>query len=366
MTESGRIGAFIVGEADGPHPQPGRPGLLRYFFPVTLVPVEPIEDLRTELSVVITRMWRIGLSGGSDRVDTPEGEADLARRLWHWIIPQIPGLLEQLRAEDGVELQPTVPDLEHLIKLVTKKLPYSPAVPIPLATQTGRPRQVFISCGQATPEEIALGKEIAALVSSVPGLRGYFAQNQDSPAAVTDQILKALNESVALVCVMHRRGEVSGRDGKKSHRASVWIEQEIALAAFIEQVLKRPLTVRLYCEQGIAVEGLRRQIMVHEVPFNTPQDVLDNLRGWLPKLNDIPAAGRGALPVEEENRLIEEGIRAYHQLGSPKPFLDRYPSVPPQLKRRMHDLILRAGRAVHGQDSPDTPEEKLRALYPDE
>jgi len=164
------------------------------------------------------------LSGGSGRVDTPEGEAILTKRLWSWVVERIPGILAQLQTDDGVELRLTERDLDRLTKLVPEKLTYAPETPIPLAARTVLPRQVFISCGQVRPEEIALGKEIEKLVSSLPGFRGYFAQNQDSPAGVTEHILKALHESSALICVMHRRGEVTGRDDKKSHRASVWIE----------------------------------------------------------------------------------------------------------------------------------------------
>src|SRR5437867_3068666 len=93
------------------------------------------------------------------------------------------------------------------------------------------PFHIFISCGQVTTAEKALGKEITTLVSSLPGYRGYLAQNQNSPSGVTEHILKALNDSVALIGVMHRRGEVTDQNGKRTQRGSVWIEQEIAIAA---------------------------------------------------------------------------------------------------------------------------------------
>src|SRR6185436_8355806 len=95
--------------------------------------------------------------------------------------------------------------------------------------------RIFISCGQVSAEEVTLGKEIERLVNSLPGFQGYFAQSQNSASGVTEHILKALHESSALICVMHRRGEVSGNDGKAFHRGSVWIEQEIAIVAFMEQ-----------------------------------------------------------------------------------------------------------------------------------
>ena len=305
MSESSRIDAFIVGEPAGPHPQDRHPGLLRYYLPVTLIPVDPVEDLKAELSVAVTRMWRIGLSGGSGRVDTPEGNADLAKRLWYWVVEQIPRIVGQLQAGEGVELRPTEADLLRLTKIVPDKFVYTPETPIPLAARGILPRQVFISCGQATKEEIAIGKEIETLVSSLPGFRGYFAQNQDSPTGVTEHILRALHASFALVCVMHRRGEVSGLEGDKWQRASVWIEQEIAIAAFMEQVLNRPIPVRLYCEAGVAVEGIRRQIMLHPVPFDSSGTILEDLKAWLARLSQAPPGEASSISVEEETRLIE-------------------------------------------------------------
>jgi hypothetical protein len=287
MSESGGIDAFIVGEAAGPHQQSQHPGLLRYYLPVTLIPVGPLEDLKTELSVVVTRLWRIGLSGGPGRVDTPEGKAALAKRLWYWVVEQIPSIVDQLRAGEGVELRPTEADLDRLTKVVPDKFVYAPETPIPLAARRVLPRQVFISCGQVTAAEIALGKAIEKAVSELPGFRGYFAQNQNSLAGVTDHILKALHGSAVLVGVMHGRGEVTGPAGSKSQRGSVWIEQEIAIAAFMEQVLDRRILVRLYCEKGIAVEGLRGQILVHAVPFENPEDILTDLRDWLRTLRGL-------------------------------------------------------------------------------
>jgi len=300
------------------------------------------------------------------RPETTEGAEKAIKRLWFWVKENVPQLLEPLVAGDEADLRLTDTEFDRLTKIVPAKTGYDPDEWIDLPPRSLRSHQVFISCGQATTEEIALGREIERLVSSLPGFRGYFAQNQDSPAGVTEHILRALHESVALICVMHHRGEVTGRDGRKSHRASLWIEQEIAIAAFIEQILNRRIPVRLYCENGIPVEGIRRQIMVHALSFEKAQDILDDLREWLPKLKDMSTSGQVSFPMEEEHRLIEEGIREYPRLGSAKVFLERYPRIPSSVKRRMHNLILRGGRAAHGLTSVDTPEEKLKELYPDE
>ena len=89
---------------------------------------------------------------------------------------------------------------------------------------------VFISCGQYHDSEKALGKEIAQLANEM-GLEGYFAENQNSVAALASNIFAKLNEAAAFVVVIHPRGTVQGLGGESHIRASVWIEQEIAIAS---------------------------------------------------------------------------------------------------------------------------------------
>ena len=55
---------------------------------------------------------------------------------------------------------------------------------------------------------------------------------------------------IGFIAIMHHRGTVTGHD-RTITRASVWIEQEIAIAAFMGQVLKRPLRSASYCQKGI-------------------------------------------------------------------------------------------------------------------
>lgn len=61
-------------------------------------------------------------------------------------------------------------------------------------------------------------------------------------------MLGALKRCVGFIGIMHHRGTVETPSGKVT-RASVWIEQEIAIALFIEHVMGRkiatnPLNVR--------------------------------------------------------------------------------------------------------------------------
>ena len=98
-------------------------------------------------------------------------------------------------------------------------------------------KTVFISCGQYTDEEKELGKRVCDLVTKSTIFEGYFAQNQTTLKTLSENVLRRLYESVGLIVIMHHRGKIEGRD---VIRASVWVEQEIAMATLMEQVLGRP------------------------------------------------------------------------------------------------------------------------------
>jgi hypothetical protein len=147
-----------------------------------------------------------------------------------------------------------------------------------IASTRGR-RIVFISCGQHTEEEKKLGKQACDLVKECTPFDGYFAQNQTSLKSLAENVLSRLYESVGFIAIMHYRGKIETRG---TIRASVWVEQEVAMATMMEQVLKRPLHVVLFTEQGIAIEGVRQQIQFNPIEFTKNDEVIGHLREILP------------------------------------------------------------------------------------
>lgn len=143
---------------------------------------------------------------------------------------------------------------------------------------------VFISCGQVTEEERALGRAIVQLVEELTPFKAYLAQNQSSLAGLTENILKALNHSVGLIIVMHPRGRVAGLHGEQHTRASVWIEQEIAIAAFLTQVLHRKLKVAAFVHKDVQREGMRDELQLNPVVFENNDEIfirlLEILNRW--------------------------------------------------------------------------------------
>lgn len=136
---------------------------------------------------------------------------------------------------------------------------------------------IFISCGQFTQQEKTLGKRIESLVNDSGVFRGYFAENQSSLEGVTNNIFAQLDKCFGLVCVMHNRGTVRNHESRSLIRASVWIEQEIGIAAFLTAVFKRDIKTRVYMERGINREGVRDKVIVNPMEFESNEEVLMDL-----------------------------------------------------------------------------------------
>jgi hypothetical protein len=139
---------------------------------------------------------------------------------------------------------------------------------------------VFISCGQQTDGEKELGTSIQALVRELTPFEPYFAEFQTSLEGLSKNIFRALNQSAGFIAVMHKRGQVNPPGD--IFRASVWVEQEIAIAAFLYSALGKHINVSTYVQPGIALEGVRQQLLLNPKVFNNNNDVLEHLRLVLP------------------------------------------------------------------------------------
>ncbi len=156
----------------------------------------------------------------------------------------------------------------------------------PLVGPSGKPL-VFISCGQYTDQERDLGKDLAAIVGELTPCEGYFAENQNSLLGLSQHIFGALDRAVGFIAVVHHRGTVATPSGRHV-RGSVWVEQEIAIAAFLAQAQGRRLATLVYIQKGIAREGVRQQLRLKPVEFETESEILADLREQITKRNFEP------------------------------------------------------------------------------
>src|SRR5260370_6655098 len=127
---------------------------------------------------------------------------------------------------------------------------------------------ILISCGQFGEDERELGKEVCKLIRARTPYEPYFADNQSTLEGLTQNIFGSLNSCAGFIAIMHFRGTVSTPNGERT-RASVWIEQEIAIAAFIQHIQKRPLRVAAYVQKGISLEGVREKLLLNPIQFES-------------------------------------------------------------------------------------------------
>jgi hypothetical protein len=111
---------------------------------------------------------------------------------------------------------------------------------------------VFVSCGQFTDAEKKLGEEIARMVKEVTGHDAFFAQQVHDLNGLRDNILQAIRKCGGFIAVMHPRGKVNRPNEPAVTRASVWIEQEIAIAAYIRYA-EKTLPVIAFIHDSVAL-----------------------------------------------------------------------------------------------------------------
>lgn len=168
---------------------------------------------------------------------------------------------------------------------------------------------IFISCGQQTEPEKQLGTAIAQLVRDLTPFEPYFAEYQTSLEGLSKHVLGALNRCIGFVVVLHARGIVLPINRT---RASVWVEQEVAIAAFLQQVLGRTLHLAAFSEKGVAREGIREALLLNPREFNNNQEILDHLRAVLPTWK-TPTCGTATsdLAIEYKKRNITQKRHDY-------------------------------------------------------
>jgi hypothetical protein len=150
---------------------------------------------------------------------------------------------------------------------------------------------IFVSCGQFTDAEKSLGKEIVRVVESTTPLTAFFAEQVHDLNGLNDNILNALRNCAGFITVIHPRGKIQRPDGSSHVRASVWIEQEIAIAAYVQSVEKRPLPVIAFIHESVGREGIRELIHLNPIQFVNEVDVLKALPGRLAPFKSLTATG---------------------------------------------------------------------------
>jgi len=175
---------------------------------------------------------------------------------------------------------------------------------------SGKQGLVFMSCGQYRREEIQLGQELARAVDHLTNFEGCIARNQTSLDGLSEHIFGALDRCTGFIGVMHHRGTVKTPQGELV-RASVWVEQELAIAAFLRQAQGRQLAVAVYIEQDIQRKGVRDTLLLGDVEFETEVEVLADFKTRLADGTCSPVAPASNLfpSLPAEPALVSNGGR---------------------------------------------------------
>ena len=152
-------------------------------------------------------------------------------------------------------------------------------------------KTIFISCGQFTDAEKRLGKRIAEEVRKLTDLEPFFAEEVQDLSGLDANILNALHDCVAFITVLHPRGQIKRPDGSGVVRASVWIEQEIAFATYIQRVENRPLPIIAFKHKAVGREGIRDLLHLNPIEFADENEVLAELPKRLAQWKSLRPSG---------------------------------------------------------------------------
>ena len=150
---------------------------------------------------------------------------------------------------------------------------------------------IFVSCGQFTQAEKNLGKSICELVRAVTDMKTFFAEEVQDLIGLDTNILQHLREAAGFITVLHPRGIIIRPDGSHLIRASVWIEQEIAIATYIQQMERHPLPVIAFVHKSVTLEGIRTLLNLNPIVFEHEQEVLAALPARLQAWKTLKPAG---------------------------------------------------------------------------
>ncbi|HUP80627.1 MAG TPA: hypothetical protein VM260_18910, partial [Pirellula sp.] len=195
---------------------------------------------------------------------------------------------------------------------------------------------IFVSCGQVTAKEKQLGTDIVELVKKLTGFETFFAESVQDLAGLDSNILRALRDCSGFLTVLHPRGDVTGLDNRKRVRASVWIEQEIAIATYIQRVENRPLPVIAFIHKSVGREGLRDLLHLNPVPFEDEAEILAQLAEKLAHWTHLKAALTGvqleliasAATVQDGHRTRRLSLTLINDTNSPIKEFDCLVKVP--------------------------------------
>jgi len=123
--------------------------------------------------------------------------------------------------------------------------------------------QIFLSCGQ-NPEydEPRFVKLIKEKIISLGFDEPYVAVHIQSPRSIRENVFKQLQESDYFILIDFKREEIKDKAGNGISRGSLFTNQELALASFLE------MEIMLFQEDGVQRDGMLNAIQGNATSFS--------------------------------------------------------------------------------------------------
>jgi hypothetical protein len=137
--------------------------------------------------------------------------------------------------------------------------------------------KIFLSCGQREREK-KTGLDVSNYFNKKYNdtLEILFSEEIFDSKGLTEIIYKNLNLCDGFIAVFHKREKIN----KTTFKSSLFANQELAIASFLEKK-----NFRIYAEDGVELEGIRKYIMNRDIPFSSTKDIINDLepviKEWL-------------------------------------------------------------------------------------
>lgn len=141
---------------------------------------------------------------------------------------------------------------------------------------------IFISCGQRTDGEKALGALLKSAVDGTLGFQAYFADSVHDLDSLTHHVFDGLHRCAGAIVVLQNRGLVTETGGAAwGHRSSVWVNQEVAILAYRQFIESTKVSILAFIEAGVRLEGAMTSLIVNPQPLPPSAAIVSSVISWL-------------------------------------------------------------------------------------
>lgn len=133
---------------------------------------------------------------------------------------------------------------------------------------------IFIACGQLTNQEKTLGLSIQKHIKDKYSINTFLAETAHDLVDLNSHIFKNLNNCTGFIAILHKRNQINIK-----YDTSVWINQEIAVIAYLKSIGKEVPSLILI-EDEAEQEGLIKYTIANPPTFKTDDEALTKIDEW--------------------------------------------------------------------------------------